>query len=353
MEFIKTGKYLKGKFEQPINFDELKKFEKIKVSQKLEVLPEKSNLELLEKYGRMGLKIIPIRRVSEKDWSGRKDFPNRVLLEMTSRCNMTCRMCPRHNLKRPSVDFDKKLYLRVIDELDRRGVEGVWLFHLGEPILHKDWKEIVGYVGQKKNFGITWFSTNGFLFDRECADFILNSGITFLNYSLHGTNEETFGFVSPKECYKAVRENLEFLLRRKKELGRGPVIHIQMIDQEGTHFDIDEFLETFYQTGEIVSINTLEYANLPNNKFGLLRERPPVVKKCSRIYRGDCFIVSNGDVQPCDAAYNSEILLGNIKDDSVYNIWNSKVRREMLDLNERGEMFKIDHCKKCTDYDLF
>jgi len=352
MEFIKTNKYLNGNFNKPIDFNELKTLEKIKVNQKLELLPEKSNLDLLNKYTEMGLKIVPIRRFSDRDWSERTDFPNRVLLEMTSRCNMNCRMCPRHDLKRPLIDFDKNLYFKAIDELDERGVEGVWLYHLGESILHKNWKEIVNYVCSKKNLGIIWFSTNGLAFDEDCINFILNSKITFLNYSLHGTNEKTYSYVSKKEYYKDVRDHLELFLRKKKELGRGPIAHIQMIDQEGTRSNINEFLETFYSTGEIVSINTLEYVNLPNNQYGLKRQRPMEVRTCKRMFRGDCFIVSNGDVQPCDATYNSEILLGNVKEKSVYEIWNSEARKSMLELNNKGEIYKIDHCKKCTDFDL-
>ncbi|MFH0804180.1 MAG: radical SAM protein [Candidatus Zambryskibacteria bacterium] len=352
MEFIKTDKYKKGNFKKPISFDDLKTLEKVKVNQKLELLPDTANIALLDKYAKMGLKVIPIRRISSRDWSQRKDFPNRVLLEMTSRCNYNCRMCPRYNLTRPRIDFDKDLYLKVIDELDQHGIQGIWLFNLGEPILHPDWKEIVDYVGNKKNIEMIWFSTNGFAFDSDCADFVLKSNITFLNYSLHGTNSKTYGYVAPKINYKTVRKNLEYLLKKKQELGQGPIVHIQMIDQAGTHDNINEFLETFYQTGEIVSINALEYANLPNNQYGLSRKRPSLVKKCNRLSRGDCFIVSNGDIQPCEAAYNGEIPLGNVKEKPVKEIWNSPIRLKMLKLNDKGELFKIDHCSKCTDYDL-
>lgn len=352
MEFIKTCKYLKGSFNRPISFAELKILEKVKVNQKLELLPRKDNISLVKKYAKMGLKVIPIRRFSQRDWSKRIDFPNRILLEPTSKCNMKCRMCPRQNLKRPIMDFDKDLYFKIVDELDKYGVEGIWMFHLGEPLLHPNWKEIVNYVCSKKNVEIFWFSTNGVVFDEKCINFVLNSGITFLNYSLHGTNKITYNYVAPKEHYKNVRAHLDLFLKKKQELGRGPIVHIQMIDQEGTRDDINKFFETFYQTGEIISINTLEYVNLPNNKYGLQRQRPPVVKKCTRITRGDCFIVSNGDVQPCDATYNSEILLGNVKEKTVYECWNSKTRKLMLELNNKGELYKIKHCRKCTDFDL-
>lgn len=352
MEFIKTSKYLSGKFNRQIDFEELKTLEKIKVNQKLELLSGKDNLSLLKKYAASGLKVVPIRRFSDKDWSWRKNFPNRILLEITSRCNYHCRMCPRHNLKRPKINMAKELCFKVLDELDKYGAEGVWLYHLGESILHPDWKEIVSYAGKKDNIGMLWFSTNGYAFNKDCADFILDSRITFLNYSLHGTNAQTYGYVSPAENYPKVRKNLEYLLARKKALRRGLILHIQMIEQAGTRDNINEFLETFYETGEIVSINMLEYANLPNNRYGLKRQRPPVVKKCNRITRGDCFIVSNGDVQPCDATYNSEILLGNVKKGTVYDIWNSLTRKKILALNQKNQMYKIPHCKKCTDYDL-
>ncbi|HBH45831.1 MAG TPA: hypothetical protein DDX47_00475 [Candidatus Jacksonbacteria bacterium] len=352
MEFIKTDKYAKGNFNKPIDFDEIKTLKQIKVNQKLDLLPDAENLALLHQYAEKGLKVVPIRRFSARNWTQRTDFPNRILLEITSVCNMKCRMCPRHNLQRPLINMDKNLCFKVIDQLDQRGAEGIWLFHLGESILHPDWQEIVNYAGAKQNIEMLWFSTNGLAFNEKCIDFVLNSPITFLNYSLHGTNKETYSYVSKKEYYQTVRNNIELFLKKKKRLGRGPVVHIQMIDQEGTHSNINEFFETFYQSGEIVSINTLEYANLPNNQYGLLRQRPPIVKTCTRISRGDCFIVSNGDVQPCDACYNSEILLGNVNEKTVSEIWNSETRKRMLKLNKEGAMHKIPHCKKCTDYDL-
>jgi radical SAM protein with 4Fe4S-binding SPASM domain len=353
MEFIKTKKYIDGDFDSPVDYDLIKNFEKVKINQSLGLVKESENVALLKKYAGMGLKVIPIRRVSEREWSLRKDFPNRVMLEITSRCNFNCRMCPRHNLKRPLMDFDKKLFFKVMDELDEHGVEGVWLYSLGEPILHKNWKEMVEYAGNKDSIGMIWFSTNGFAFNEDAIDFALNSKISYLNFSLHGTNEDVYDFVSPKIHYKRVRENFELLLKKKKELGRGPILHIQMIDQEGTHGNINEFIETFYGTGEIVSINMLDYGYLPNNAYGLhQRSRPPVVKKCNRISRGDCIIASNGDVQPCDNTYNSEILLGNVGRQTVCESWNSEINKKMLELNEKGELYKIEHCSRCPDYDL-
>ncbi len=351
MEFVATNKYAKGNLNQAIDFDSLKNMDRVRVSQKLELLPGEENLALIKKYAEIGLKVVPIKRCSDKDWSQRKDFPNRVLLETTSRCNYACRMCPTRQLKRPRIDLDKKTCFKVLDELSECGVEGVWLFNLGEPLMHPDWREIVKYAGKKNNLGMIWFSSNGFALNNEYADFILNSKITFMSFSLHSTNAKTYGYVAPEKNYAQVRNNFDYLMNKKKELGHGPIIDIQMVDQKGTHDDINAFLEMFYQTGEIVSVNALEYANLPNNLGGSKRERPALTK-CNRLSRGDGFVVSTGNLQPCDAVLSHEISLGNVKDNSIYDLWNSKKRLDMIALNDMGELYKSEHCRECTDYDL-
>ncbi|PIT89245.1 MAG: hypothetical protein COU27_01355, partial [Candidatus Levybacteria bacterium CG10_big_fil_rev_8_21_14_0_10_36_7] len=208
MEFVRASRYFREReFVHPIIFEELKGLGRVKVDQKLKVVEESSNLERLEEYGRMGLKVIPILRVSKNGFVGRKDFPPRVMMEMTGRCNLKCRMCPRKDMTRPLVDMDTDLYMKIIDELDKRGIDFFSFFHFGESIMHPDWKKIVSYADKKKNLGITWFSTNGVNFDEDAINFVLRSKITFLNYSMHATNADTYSFVSPPENYPKVRGN--------------------------------------------------------------------------------------------------------------------------------------------------
>ncbi|MFA5173406.1 MAG: radical SAM protein [Candidatus Paceibacterota bacterium] len=352
MEFITTKKYLRGNFNRVIKYEELKILRAIEVGQDLNLRNDKENLGLLEQYGNEGYKIIPIKRISFNSNALLDDFPKRVMVEMTGRCNLACRMCPRKDMKRPLVNMDKELYKKIINELDEYGIDAFWFFHFGESILHPDWKELVSYAGEKKNLGITWFSTNGVLFGEEEIDFVLNSKITFLNYSLHGTNEEVYSFVSSKENYPNVRKHLEMILWKKKELGKGPIIHIQMIDQEGTHHDIDEFLETFYRTGEILSIISLEYTNLPENRYGLKRNRSGELKKCNRISRGDCFVDCSGFVKLCDADYDSLRAIGNLRDGTLHEFWNSPARKLVYELNDQGRMFELECCRDCADFDL-
>jgi radical SAM protein with 4Fe4S-binding SPASM domain len=124
-----------------------------------------------------------------------------------------------------------------------------------------------------------------------------------------------------------------------------------MIEQETTKHEIDAFIQQHYQNADIVSINTLEYVSLPNNAYGYTRQRKPL-KSCVRIDRKDCIIHSNGVVSVCDADYNTTMGVGNINEQSLYEIWNGSERKHILDLNAQGRMKEIPLCEKCTDYDM-
>jgi radical SAM protein with 4Fe4S-binding SPASM domain len=157
-----------------------------------------------------------------------------------------------------------------------------------------------------------------------------------------------------KGDFEIVQKNLNkfYELKCAGGLPTKPFLHCQMIEQETTKHEVDAFIKAHYDKADIVSINMLEYVNLPNNKFGFQQRQRCKLTSCSRVSRNDCFIFSNGDVTLCDAAFNAEICLGNINEKSLYEIWNGPERKQILELNKKGEMYKIEFCRNCTDYDI-
>ena len=78
-------------------YDEAKELPSLTVDDFLNVAPDADNQKLLNRYIKNNLELIPIRRRDPK-LSGAtiptEDFPKRVLLELTSQCNLNCVMCP-------------------------------------------------------------------------------------------------------------------------------------------------------------------------------------------------------------------------------------------------------------------
>lgn len=355
MEFVDLSRYLPVNNSKLLSFSELRKMSPVWVQHDLQLVEESKNIEYAKSLSQAGIEVVPIRREPPTDkYLNRVEFPRRILFEMTSNCNYFCRMCPQHNLKRPRMDILAETYIKIVDEIDKHGVEGLYLYHIGEALLHPNFKDILEHVNVKKHLGAIWLSTNGEFFTEDKVNFVLNSNIDWINYSAHAVTRETYYAVIGKDKFDTVQSNLEnyYSLKGVENLPRKPFLHCQMIEQESTKHEVDLFISKHYKRAEVVSINMLEFANLPNNNFGFQqRERKPL-KNCLRVERNDCFIFSNGVVTLCDAAYNGEIYLGNINEQSLYDIWNGDKRKEVLKLNEEGRMSEIEFCRECSDYDI-
>lgn len=355
MEFVDLSRYITINKPHIPKFSELRNMKPVYMVHELKIVEEPENIDYIKFLASKGIEVVPIRRkILNSNYENRTDFPRRILFEMTSRCNFLCRMCPQQNLKRPRMDMPKEIYKKIIDEINFYGVEGLWLYHLGESLLHPDFNEIINYISTKNNLGIIWISTNGEFFTEDKIRNVLNSNIDYINFSAHAVTEETYNTVAKVGKFKIVTQNLETFIKMKgiRNLPKRPFLHCQMIEQETTKHEVDAFIKKYYKYVDIVSINMLEYVNMPNNSFGLKqRERKPLTS-CTRVGRNDCFICSNGDVTLCDAAYNGEICLGNINDQSLYDIWNGETRKKILALNAEGNMSKIGFCRSCTDYDI-
>jgi radical SAM protein with 4Fe4S-binding SPASM domain len=358
MEFINLSKYFEIVNPKILPFNQLRGMKPLLVTQELNIVNDDENINYANSLASQGIIVAPIRRIPPfEKYLNREDFPRRVLFEMTSRCNFLCRMCPQQDLKRPKMDVSYEVYKRVIDEIDNFGIEGLWTYQFGEPLLHPKFNEITNYISSKNNLGVIWVSTNGEYLNEEKINCILDSKIDYVNYSVNSVTEETYSTVvlTPNK-FRTITQNLEKLFKirnsSKTHKNTKPFIRCQMIEQETTKHEIDDFIKKYYVNADIVSINMLEHINIKNNSFGFEQRNRKPLKSCMRVQRNDCFIWSNGDVTLCDAAYNGEIYLGNINNQSLYDIWNGDIRKKIKKLNTEGGMSEIEFCRNCTDYDL-
>jgi len=357
MELIDLSKYFPVAEPRLPSFQEMKRMRKVWLTHDLRLVDEGDNVEYAGSLARKGIAAAPIsRKPPVSQFLTRDAFPRRVILEMTSRCNFRCTMCPQHDLERPRMDMPGALFRRTVDELDVHGIEGLWIYHLGEAILHPEFKENIAHLGSKKNIGAIWMSTNGQKFTEDIATAVLASRIDYINFSAHAITEETYRKVAPQGDYATVQGNLERLYAMKDSAGRRgkrPFVHTQMIEQEATKHEIDGFILKHYKNADITSVNMLEYSNLPNNGYGrgTTRVRRELTS-CPRITRNSAFILSNGEVTPCDATYNGEITYGNVMRNTLAEIWADAERLRVAGLNAAGKMHTIDHCARCPDHDI-
>lgn len=114
---------------------------------------------------------------------------NYLFWECTQRCNLNCLHCgsdcisdSRHK------DMPKEDLLRVLDEINAEPhEETIVCITGGEPLLRKDLEEC-GYAIRSRGF--RWgMVTNGYLYDAERHNSLLNAGLGSVTISLDGTKE--------------------------------------------------------------------------------------------------------------------------------------------------------------------
>jgi MoaA/NifB/PqqE/SkfB family radical SAM enzyme len=360
MEFMDAGLLGAAAGDSVPPFDLLRKAPKVRVTSDLELAADDAGQRAFDAAIKDGWAVVPIaKQAPARNFIGRSEFPRRVLLEMTSVCNVLCRMCPRNHLLRPAIHLDAETYCRLLDEVNAFGVEGIWTYHLGESLLHPQFRRIIRYIEKLDNIGIVWMSTNGHLLNDSNREFILDSRIDYLNYSLHAVTAETYRTVVPQGDFGVALRNFRRLAEWKAHnRRRRPFVHLQMIEQETTYWETQEFLETHYREVEVVSISMLEYVGLPGNQFGHLQRTRRSAGSCVRVQRGDCFVLSDGSVTLCDAVQNNDevhaglLYLGNIHGQTLHEIWNGPRRRAVLELESERRLTELAVCSQCTDYDL-
>jgi MoaA/NifB/PqqE/SkfB family radical SAM enzyme len=118
----------------------------------------------------------------------RENNPDKLIINLTYRCNNKCAMCAVGG--RPKEDMDRRDVLNLLKDYRLRGVLMVD-FDGGEPTLHPDLLELIG-TARRMGYQRVAVTTNGRkMADRGFASRLLLSGITDLLISLYGADAHT------------------------------------------------------------------------------------------------------------------------------------------------------------------
>lgn len=297
------------------------------------------------------------RIIAEKTYSGEKtsifitrDFsvfplPRVVRLEPSSRCNLRCIHCPTGvNQNSPRGDMSVGVFHRIVDELNKySGVDVAVPYHGGEPFLNKNIFEMIRAL---KSIGIRFIKidTNGMLINDEAISEIIESGIDLIYFSLDGrSSAENNRIRRGSDYYKVISAVKKLLMQRMKLRSKNPrvaIVNTQIPTEDeienNPRASIPEFILDDFRdfSGQIEFQSTYSYAwpGFNQSKQFKLIENPAKVgllsNYCDQIMQTITFRW-NGDVVPCCNDILGKCVMGNIKNESLSDIWNNAKYREM------------------------
>ncbi|MGD8451620.1 MAG: radical SAM/SPASM domain-containing protein [Phycisphaerae bacterium] len=284
------------------------------------------------------------------------EFPPRVQIEVTNRCNLRCVMCTRNQMHRPLTDLPLEYLRKIADECSTQPGSGIMLFFLGEPLLHAELEEMVRYIVSLRDrsplpssFAI---QTNGMLLDRDRSRRLLEAGLREFYISLDAL-EGDLERIRRGAKYEVIERNILDLLDVRRELGFTEArVHISKLCDDPQAPEVQRFGKRWVALVDTIFLNGI--SKVPGNAYmtadGQIRTVPFDAGPAHYAYcrQGQRLLVlANGDYGFCHGDINGQFNLGNVRDRSIREVWNSPeisaIRRKVVG----GDMAKLGPCRNC------
>ncbi len=296
-------------------------------------------------------------------------------IETTNACNMRCEMCPRTTMMtRPIETISPELFKKVIEQL-HPWTDSEWsqwekfvlknykiekddmqenhfflyiipkvivLHGYGDPLLDKN---IPDYVEMMTKMGLqSYFSCNPANINIERTKRTFKNGLGYVKYSMESADDirhkEVRGQKSDfTESYRRIVELLNY--KAQRNLDTTIVITMINLNKSWQQEEYEKLEEAFDGMDVYIYLKSQDQQWYEDNK----QQTQSIhwIEFCQFPW-SSMTIKSNGESVECVEDFNNEIILGDAKTESLYDIWNG----------EKYNKFRMDHFNltpgiKCTE----
>jgi len=287
-------------------------------------------------------------------------LPRSLNIELTNTCNSKCSMCPRENMvqsKQMKVGhIDYNFFKDIVDSSARNKNTIFTLVGLGEPLLYPKLQAAIKYILKKCPTCPIRISSNGIALNETNARMLIKSldAKDKLTISLNADNPKAYQWLMGVDRYNVVTTNIKnfLLLRKKINGGKAPSLVIQLLITKKTKNSAERFNQEWQPL--VMPQDKISIKSLLNWGGKINTKTLGVANKGKRF---PCYslwtIISvdrEGNVYPCCEAFSSreksQLLLGNLRDESLANIYNEKIKF-FRDKHLNGQWSSIQECAKC------
>ena len=253
------------------------------------------------------------KRLSDENFqliqSQKIPLPSEVEISESGLCNRKCSFCPRSdpNYNHINEFISKKLHKKLCKELQVLNYRGIIRYSgFVEPLLDKNIYNLVREVKKYLPLSRCEIVTNGDVLNSTRLKKLFNSGLDTILISVYDGKEDAIRF--EKMCEDINLKKSQFVIRHR-------------------------YLPPEKDFGITIS-----------NRAGMMENAEYKIDPLKKSLKSKCFYPSytffmdyNGDVLMCPHDWGKKVILGNMNNDSFYNIWTSKkailIRKKLSEAN--------------------
>jgi radical SAM protein with 4Fe4S-binding SPASM domain len=255
-----------------------------------------------------------------------------IQLESTNICNSKCVFCP-HDKFKVFGTMEDDLYQKIVDDASKLPALTSFIPMLtGEPLCDPKILERLRLASDKLPKTYIQLYTNGSLLTNEIMDEFKTIPRLFLNISLNGLNPET----------------------RKKLMGLDDWFHVVKMSNYATKIGLHcrttavaspemtpEEIEGFIKAGGMM----IQYQSWAGQLYPYTRKR---WTSCTRALNY-MTVLYDGTVNLCCFDPFGKVTFGNLKYQSIEEIWKTKKHQELIQKHKEGRGNVLNLCSECTE----
>lgn len=295
-----------------------------------------------------------------------------VYFEIISQCNEHCSYCYNEKslTKYDVISFD--LFKTIIDEMKKEGLTEIAISG-GEPFLHQELVSFIEYASQK---GVSLkINTNFTIFDEKLYQTI-SSNPVYLQVTIDGASSQIHDYTRGMGTFDRIDKNL----RRLIDAGfkNNPIL-VRMNLHKKNYKHIEDVVKYARSFTDTVSLNLLRFVGaatnfddaIEYNDYETIKQIKDASINLSEKYHMNVYFIddkeslgcpyyynengvgcglrvaSDGYVYPCPYFVDKIFSIGNIKNNTLVEIINSKKMKEFINLLSLRKNYIVE-CSECA-----
>lgn len=285
-------------------------------------------------------------------------LPASLIIELNNTCNLNCPMCETQSSVRTKGNMSLDLFESILKKIIECGLNQriISLHTVGEPLFYKN-LERVFELCNKYGFRIH-LTTNGQLIDKWIYLFEeYPELVTQIYFSIDSPTEQTYEKLRLGGKFSRILQNLELIKSyndNHSRYDRIPIFLNAVISNDNIN-EIPLFYKIYerYFTIDQIGFNFLSNSCATHDNGGYYNETKlqlsnleKLAVPCAQLW-SSMTILYNGDVSICCRDYNGELIVGNIQNNSLEEIWNNKKYSGYRKMHASGNVQNMPYCKDC------
>ena len=292
-------------------------------------------------------------------------MPIALFIDPSNYCNFKCKFCARslpeyNEYVKHLTHIDFNLVERIFNEIKQYGkLKTLRLYYLGEPFLNPHFIDIVNLANVLEITDRIEITTNASLLKKEYADKlceVAKNGNTkiYLRFSIYSVIQERHKIITNSNLdIKNIYNNIVYCKEIRDSLQADNLfLYAKMIDTFSEENEL--FLSLYRNVVDEAAIEPpMNWSGF--NKSNLIRNAyekdiQAIIKKKRNVCAYPFYsltINADGSVVACCVDWSRKTILGNINEQTLYEIWNGPQANELRKLHLCGERQKNEACRYC------